>query len=161
MDFKNFDNDGIKSISKGTGRKPVVRADPDGAPTPAPKRKKACYIGVPAVFQLELACQQLSEAYGETCYLVGSSMDRPDWRDVDVVLILPDDDFAREFPGVNMTVPGAWEFDPKWLIHTIALSKWLGSLTGLPIDFKIQPRTAANNLHKGPRSAMGLKHVSK
>lgn len=132
-----------------------MNPDPDGKDKP--KRRKASYVGVPGVFQLELACQHLHRAYGTTPYLVGSALERPDWRDIDLVIILPDDEFQREFPNVDIK-NGLWESDPKWLIHTVALSNWLSGLTGLPIDFKIQARSKANELHKGPRNAMGLYH---
>lgn len=122
-------------------------------------RKKASYVGVPAIFKLELACKHLNSAYGDSfgCYLVGSALEGPDWRDVDVVLILDDDEFQREFPG---TTEQTIEFDPKWLIHTIAISEWLSSQTGLPIDFKLQSRTWANKRHNGQRSALGINFVA-
>lgn len=116
----------------------------DEPEAPAP-RKKASYIGVPAVFKLDLACKHLNEAYGGFgCYVVGSALERPDWRDVDVVLILEDEAFRREYPG---TTDSTFEFDTKWLIHMVALSEWLKTQTGLPIDFKIQPQTWANRVH--------------
>ncbi|TIM03933.1 MAG: hypothetical protein E5Y62_33785, partial [Mesorhizobium sp.] len=77
-------------------------------------KKKTSYVGVPAVFKLELACKHLNDAYeGFGCYLVGSALERADWRDVDVVLILDDDAFAREFPAAEIH-SGAFELDTKW-----------------------------------------------
>ncbi|TIM07628.1 hypothetical protein [Mesorhizobium sp.] len=120
-------------------------------------KKKTSYVGVPAVFKLELACKHLNEAYDSFgCYLVGSALERPDWRDVDVVMIMDDEAFKREFPAAEIH-SGAFELDTKWLIHTVALSDWLRSQTGLPIDFKIQPQTWANFRHKGPRHAKGIR----
>ena len=121
----------------------------------APKRTKALYIGAPACFTLELACQHLARAFGENCYIVGSVTERADWRDVDVVMILEDEDFQCEFPDTNAG-GSSWEFDPKWLIMTVAISDWLSAQTGLPVDFKFQPRTKANAAHKGRRYAVGL-----
>lgn len=118
---------------------------------PAP-RKIGTYVGAPACFLLELACRQLNEAFGGECYLVGSALDRPNWRDVDVRLIMDDDDFAALFPHVE----DRWEFDARWLLLTTALSAQLAKATGLPIDFQFQPRNHANKFHKGPRSALGL-----
>lgn len=120
------------------------------------RRKKSCYVGAPAIFALEVACKQINAAFGDSygCYLVGSALERPDWRDVDVRLIMSDDEFDRLFPG---TRKGAlWEFDPRWLLLTVAISKWLSAQTGLPIDFQFQPQTHANKRHSGPRSALGL-----
>lgn len=121
-------------------------------------RKKASYVGVPAIFKLELACKHINAAYGDGgfgCYLVGSALERPDWRDVDVVFIMRDDAFAREFPAA-MVETGAFEFDTKWLLNSISLSSWLSEQTSLPIDFKIQPQTWANERDKGRRNAIGI-----
>jgi len=121
--------------------------------------KKVSYIGVPAVFRLELACRHIEEAYGDSfgCYIVGSSLKKPNWRDVDVVLIMRDEDFRREFPKVHDITTGVFEFDTKWLLNSITLSTWLSEHTGLPIDFKIQPQTWANERHKGKtRHPIGL-----
>lgn len=117
-------------------------------------RKKATYVGAPAIFALETACGQINEAFGGcNCYLVGSSMERPDWRDVDVRYIMDDEQFEREFPDAGQ----CWERDAKWLLLTVAISERLSKVTGLPIDFQIQPRTHANDRHKGSRSAIGIK----
>jgi len=130
------------------------------APVTEPKRtKSASYVGVPAIFKLELACQHLNAAYGGEgghCYLVGSAIERADWRDVDVVFIMGDDAFAREFPDVLM--PG-FEHDPKWLINSVSISLWLREQTGLPIDFKIQQQSYANARHAGRRHAIGMRYA--
>ena len=120
----------------------------------SPNRVKACYVGAPAIFALETACRQINEAFGGYgCYLVGSAMERPDWRDVDVRFIMADEQFAEEFPDAGQH----WEQDAKWLLLTVAISERLSKVTGLPIDFQIQPQTHANERHKGMRSAIGLK----
>lgn len=121
--------------------------------------KKASYIGAPAIFALELACQHIRSAFGNYgCYLVGSSMEKPDWRDVDVRFIMPDDAFANLFPCVDLSIDSAiWEFDPRWLLLTVSITSWLREQTGLPIDFQIQPQTFANKHHDKQRSAIGLR----
>lgn len=119
-------------------------------------RKKASYVGVPAIFELTLACHLLIRGFGNhTIYHVGSSLERPDWRDVDLVMIMPDEAFAAEFPGAPQH-SAAWEHDAKWLVLTCALSKWLSDKAGVPVDFKFQPRTFANEKHTGPRNPIGL-----
>lgn len=46
-------------------------------------KKKAVYVGAPACFALEQACQYLTAAFGNYgCYVVGSALETPDWRDV-------------------------------------------------------------------------------
>ncbi|RUM06892.1 hypothetical protein EFR84_11230 [Rhizobium chutanense] len=118
------------------------------------KRKKASYVGVPAIFELQMACHVLVKAYGASIYHVGSSLERPDWRDVDLAMILDDEAFQREFPNAPLH-SASWELDPKWLILTVALSKWLSEKSGVPVDFKFQPRTFANERHSGPRNPIG------
>lgn len=121
------------------------------------KRVKWNYLGAPAAFKLELACQHLGRAFGGYgIYLVGSVLQRPDWRDVDVRMILSDKEFADLFPGCGSN----WEFDQRWLIMTVAISHWLSDQTGLPIDFQFQPATHANEVHgrgKGTqRNVLGM-----
>lgn len=121
---------------------------------------KGLYVGAPACFVLEIACQQLHRAYDHPdyhmgIYLVGSALERPDWRDVDVRMILQDEYFEQLFPSA-VVAQGAWEFDPRWMILTVAVSDWLRKQTGLPIDFQFQPMTHANERHKKRRNALGL-----
>lgn len=126
-------------------------------------KKKSCYIGAPAVFILDAACRQINAAY-DYCehaqiYQVGSSLERADWRDVDLRMMMSDADFEREFPDAQNN--GAWEMDPKWSLLTAAISGHLTKITGLPIDFQFQPMTFANERHKGRRNPMGLRIVSR
>lgn len=126
--------------------------------TPEPEaRKKGNYVGAPAIFALETACRQITEAFGSYgCYVVGSALERPDWRDVDVRYIMADDEFEKLFPDAY---PQCWEQDPRWLLLTVAISERLSKLTGLPIDFQFQPQTHANERHKGQRHAIGI-HIA-
>ncbi len=120
-------------------------------------RKKFVHVGAPACFELELACQQLARAFpGFGCYLVGSALERADWRDIDIRMIMRDDEFAAEFPNAGPVTEHRWEFDPKWCILTTSISAWLSKRTGLPVDFQFQPQSHANERHKGPRNALGL-----
>lgn len=124
-----------------------------------PKRHKASHVGAPAVFALELACQELNRAFvgdgGGHCYLVGSALERADRRDIDIRLMLPDEDFDRLFPDARGQ-RHLHEHDPRWLVMTIAISGWLSQLSGLPVDFQFQRQTQANKTHKGRRNAMGM-----
>lgn len=132
----------------------MTATEGDQSPPP-PKRVKGVYVGAPACFALELACQHLNRAFpGFGCYLVGSALERPDWRDIDVRLIMSDEEFDALFPGCCKG--GTWEFDARWLVMTTAISDWLSKQTGLPVDFQFQPQTHANERHKGPRNALGL-----
>jgi hypothetical protein len=119
-----------------------------------PKRRKASYIGAPAVFALELSCREICDAFsGYGCYVVGSALERPDWRDVDIRFIMADEEFATLFPDAG----GHWEQDARWLLMTISISERMSRLTGLPVDFQFQPQTHANEIHKGVRHAIGVR----
>lgn len=137
-------------------------------PAEAKRRRKPCYLGVPMIFKLNLACMNLYQAfcvggdYGGI-YLVGSVLQRPDFRDVDVVCILADKDFAELFPDVaDPTGTSAhFELDPRWLILSVAISDWLSAQIGLTVDFKFQPMTFANARHSAPRQPLGLRTVAR
>lgn len=119
------------------------------------KPKKGVYVGAPACFALDQCCQIINDAFGGFhCYLVGSALERPDWRDIDVRHISSDEEFAALFPDAH---PTAWEHDARWLLLTVSISAWMSKITGLPIDFQFQPQTHANERHKGRRNALGLR----
>jgi hypothetical protein len=123
-------------------------------------RVKGIHVGAPACFKLEEAIRSVCAAFGAYngsggCYIVGSALERPDWRDVDVRLLLEDEVFYRESPDCPRGA-GHHEFDTRWLLLTSAISEYLSARTGLPIDFQFQPQTHANERHKGKRNAIGL-----
>lgn len=118
---------------------------------------KSNYVGAPAIFKLEMACKQINDAFGGFgCFLVGSAIERPDWRDVDIRYIIDDADFIKLFPNCS-TESALWEFDPRWTLLTVAIASWMREQTGLPIDFQIQPQTFANARHDKTRHAIGLR----
>lgn len=136
-------------------------AKPMTAELSSAARRKASHVGAPAIFLLERECQSINVAFrGFGCFLVGSSTERPDWRDVDVRFIMADDEFAILFPDAGTTA-ASWEHDPRWLLMTAALSGHLSRVTGLPIDFQFQPQTFANERHKGPRHALGMVYAAR
>jgi hypothetical protein len=134
-----------------------MNADQSSVPSVTPSdeaRKKANYVGAPAIFALELACHDICQAFnGYGCYLVGSAIERPDWRDVDVRFIMDDVAFAAFFPNAGQHR----EHDTRWLLLTVSISERLSKVTGLPVDFQFQPQTHANERHKGPRHSIGLR----
>lgn len=143
-----------------------VGSTPEGGGTghakPEP-RKKGLHIGAPQCFLLEQFCQDLNRAFsvdGEGwqggCYVVGSVLERPDWRDVDVRFIMEDKDFDALFPNAGGSDHNQWEFDPRWILMSVSISERMSRHTGLPIDFQFQPQTHANRHHKGRRNAVGI-----
>lgn len=92
----------------------------------------------------------VTDYFGHVPYQVGSSLDRKDWRDVDVRLILPDEEFAERFGDRFQSA----ETNPKLAAITLAFAALGTAMTGLPIDFQIQPQTYANKLYPNKRSAL-------
>lgn len=93
--------------------------------------------------------------WGEVAYHVGSSLAQKDgWRDVDVRVMLDDEVYLREFGD-----PARQHQNPKWVAATLAWSALGRQMTGLPVDFQVQQRTAANTEFPHHRSAL-LRHHS-
>lgn len=105
--------------------------------------------GMPAGIWLTKYGLLLRDFFGHTAYHVGSSLARKDWRDVDVRVILPDDEFEAMF-GANQSS----ETNPKLAAATLAFATLGAKMTGLPIDFQVQTESHANAVYPGPRSAL-------
>lgn len=105
--------------------------------------------GMPAGIWLTKFGVIVRDYFGHVPYHVGSSLDRKDWRDVDVRLILPDNEFDVVF-GTNRNA----EVNRKLAAITLAFAALGKEMTGLPIDFQIQRQTDANKLYPGKRSAL-------
>lgn len=105
--------------------------------------------GMPAGIWLAKFGGIVRDYFGHTAYHVGSSLDRKDWRDVDVRLILPDDEFDAMFGDRIRNVA-----NKKLAAITLAFSALGTQMTGLPIDFQIQPQSWANEKYPGKRSAL-------
>jgi phage gp37-like protein len=88
---------------------------------------------------LNMVCMQFATV-GYGVFLVGSVLDRPDFRDVDVRCILADEEFAA------LPIP---------FTLNACISEWMRQRTGLPIDFQFQSQTDANTNHDHKRSALG------
>lgn len=111
------------------------------------RAKRACYLSPPDLHRLDWACRPILEAFGTTPYLVGSVLIRPEFRDIDLRLILPDSRFAQIAGSEQMR-----------LLLNIALSDLIARGAGLshPIDFQIQSQSEANAI-KGSRNPMGMR----
>jgi hypothetical protein len=114
-------------------------------------------VGQPGSHLLKLFAAHVRQAFGHHPYQVGSSLtEKRGWRDVDVRLILPDDEYEKLFG------PKRGPHDHALDTHLdVGMMNWAWSeagkrLTGLPIDFQIQSMTDANTdpANEGPRSAL-------
>ncbi len=117
------------------------------------KVKRENYIGAPQFYNLQYACAMLVEAFGYHVYLVGSALERRDYRDVDVRCILDDTEFDRLFPNISGS---NYQTDAFWCLVCCSISEWLAIRSNLPIDFQIQRRTQATAENEGTRSALAL-----
>lgn len=112
-------------------------------------------VGMPANLLLHEFGSQVWHAFGHPPYHVGSSLTSKQWRDVDVRLILPDD----EYEAMGLGKPGMPSFNGKWVALCLAFSALGKQMTGLPIDFQIQQQTRANEEYARadhPRSGLGV-----
>lgn len=114
------------------------------AEAPVSESRRNRYLLVSEVDVLRAWGRDLYRLFDEMPYLVGSSLQRADYRDVDVRIILDDDRYASLVAVMN----------PKLL--TLSLSLWGQKVTGLPIDCQVQAMTAANEEFDGPRDPIGL-----
>lgn len=114
-------------------------------------KNRANWIGAPEFFELDAACRLIVDAFGWNVYLVGSSLERRDFRDVDVRLILSD----AEYDAMFKTSKGHFR-KARWSLFCSSISMWLAARSGLKIDFQIQRQTEANAENDGRRHALGI-----
>lgn len=105
-------------------------------------KTRATYLNWPDLVELNRFGAYVFDAWGHRPYLVGSALERADYRDVDVRLILPDYEFTARFG--EITTP-RWK-NANWNAHCIAWTHFGQSITGLVIDFQIDQQTQANEL---------------
>lgn len=113
-------------------------------------------VGMPQALWLDEFGSHVWNAFGHTPFHVGSSLQGKGWRDVDVRLLLPDEEYAA----LGFGNPEDAHRNAKWVALCLAFSALGKHMTGLPIDFQIQQESWANK--KFPpredrgRSALGL-----
>jgi hypothetical protein len=108
-------------------------------------KRRVSYVGMPWMPRLNLFALVVMEGFdGAHPYLVGSALDRADFRDVDLRVLLEDAKFDVLFgPEVD------WRANPALEAHNMAWAALAKDLTGLPVDFQIEQQTAANAEHGG------------
>lgn len=115
-------------------------------------------MGVGMPFSL-LLCQfgeYVHHAFGHAAYHVGSSLgqEKTQWRDVDVRLLIPDEEYERLGFGDVKGYPQNTHSNERWVAVVLAWSCFGKHITGLPIDFQIQPVSWANKNENGGRGAL-------
>ncbi len=108
-------------------------------------------VGMPQEIWLREFGEYVRTAFGQMPYHVGSSLcEKSGWRDVDVRVLLPDEDYAA----MQLGDPDRPQENAKWVAITVAWSAFGKALTGLPIDFQLQQRSYANEKFPTNRSAL-------
>ena len=109
---------------------------------------RATYLPRARHWALNAACCEIARAFGgRHPYLVGSCLTRPDYRDVDVRMILEDDDFDRMFPPT--------ETSRLQKLIECSISLHLSMASGLEVDFQIQRWTESSEI-PGDRRPLGM-----
>lgn len=103
---------------------------------------RATALSPPEMLRLDLWADTLVWTFDTDPYLVGSVLRRRDPRDVDVRLALADDDPFLANP------------DRVRLIN-VALSVWAQQVSGLPVDFQLQPLSEWRQHDGEPRNPLG------
>ncbi len=108
------------------------------------------YLSTAELARLNHACLPVAEAFPMSVYLVGSATERPDFRDVDVRVILQDEEWDELFAGKPFV----------WSLFCLGVNEYLSRVTGMPIDFQVQRMTEANEKHPsaGSRIPLGKRH---
>lgn len=112
-------------------------------------------VGQPDSHFLKLFGVEVRQGFGHTPYQVGSSLtQKRGWKDVDVRLILPDDEYVAYFSDPLTSAHDALRL-MSWNLAWSMLGRYM---TRLPIDFQIQAQSLANDEFDGVRSALMLPH---
>lgn len=114
-------------------------------------------VGMPQDLLLHEFGSQVWFAFGHVAYHVGSSLtNKSGWRDVDVRLLIPDE----EWDAMGLGDPDQTHQNGKWVALTLAFSVLGKQMTGLPIDFQLQKQSWANDKYGRDqgclRSALGV-----
>lgn len=108
------------------------------------EKHRASYLTVSQQYDLNVACKPLAP-FGYGTFHVGSSLDKPDYHDVDLRCMLEDAEFDEMQRGS----------ESRMLFLNTAISEWIAARTGLPIDFQFQKASEANEKYRGRRNAVG------
>jgi hypothetical protein len=122
-----------------------------------PTARSASYLSPADLHRLNWACIPIRRAFREPPYLVGSVLTRPDFRDIDIRLILDDAVMERMFAG-PFGVHGAGDPGAVRLLFNIAFTDLIAKAANAPapIDFQFQSMTEANVPQHGMRNPLGI-----
>ena len=150
-EYEHAMDEAIPEMLKDVEKRQALAADA--------RHHRGFYGPITGFHDLNLACRLLADAFGHCIYLVGSSAERRDYRDVDVRAILPDEDFDAMFPGGAIV---KHRINARLLALNLSISAYLSRQSGLPVDFQFQRMTEANAEHGDRlRNPMGIERWAK
>ena len=117
------------------------------------------YLTCEELWMLSNACRPIQDAFGgHIVWIVGSVLTHDNWRDVDLRVILPDDEYLRIFKPIVNDVDGTRVglLDQFRMLIQTSISATIRQMTGLPIDFQVQSQTEANQ-YNGKRNPACLR----
>jgi hypothetical protein len=118
--------------------------------------KNKVHVGQPGLMLLDSYCRLVTEAFGP-CYLVGECLTRRDYRHVDIRVIMEDDAFCDLFGGTWSTGHNS----TRWVLVCSGLTKLLTFVSGVAVDFQIQPETWSTTFFDGqPKVRIGGQNPS-
>ena len=129
----------------------ALLGEPEPEPPPPAAVPLVLGVGAPGYVRLNAFGALIREAYDHVPYLVGSAVRGKVWRDVDVRLMLPDDEFNAMFGSVR-----PFGLNPLFALLTAGISALGKEMTDLPIDFQFQPESHANKRYDGVRQPLGI-----
>lgn len=94
--------------------------------------RRADWLPRPAGHLLHAAAHAVNEAYGHPCYLVGSALEDRNYRDIDVRIIMPNEEWHKWFGKLPYVE------NPRWMFFCMATSLYFRKATGLDVDFQVQ-----------------------
>ena len=104
--------------------------------------QRVSYLSPAQASALGLFGRVVREAWQETPYQVGSSLRSGEIpRDIDVRVMISQSEFQQRFPGTNVERRHVCE---QWRAQMMVWSEWGRQLTGLNIDFQVEPKEDAD-----------------
>lgn len=114
---------------------------------------RATYLLQSDIALLNTWANEVRAMFRATPHLVGSVLERRDYRDVDIRLMLwADPEHAGSVKRTYDYLANAVSIEHL----NLAVSLWGQKVTGLPIDFQVQQAESANEDFNGRRHALGL-----
>jgi hypothetical protein len=113
------------------------------------QRNRATFMTPHEVRRLDWACAPLRRAFGHPPVLVGSVLTSPDYRDIDVRLVLADADLESFTLGSK----------DRHMLLNVAFTDLIARAANAPasIDFQFQSQTEAATFDGQPRNPLGVR----